>query len=486
MKNKHFAFIILGMVILASVLTSLWAQKTCSYCFQSYFIQGYAFQGAAPNIDSPYIQNIVNEMHHSTYNLLGSFINALVPSKWMNFFFWTIVSLAATLFLYRWFFGVSLALFAGLVYLTNPTLNVVVHTFAYYALLLFLSFQFLKTRKWIYLVFWMIIIFILFDSDLSPAFVGLFTSFFLLIFYAYLYRKEDGARDKFLIFIAIGSLLAVVSFGLIYELPFFSDFLHRVPLLLQKFVFYILSYPGGAYFYLIISARLLLVSFLPVYLYRIITNKRKLEKKELFIFSYFLTAFPLFILFTAFDVSARIFDYYGSLFAVISLREFLPLLKKNVWKIALFVILAFLIFFSIFLHTLPPRSLEAYSPEFIFGLQMIPQNATVYSDVFVANTLITQLDHVAVVGPDFNSNDDYQKIYYQKDREAIRAIFSRDHVNYFVISRHSFIRGLDVLNAPHVFKQINFDGYKTMDFLIPFYSNSEVFIWRFNESSNIS
>ena len=77
-------------------------------------------------------------------------------------------------------------------------------------------------------------------------------------------------------------------------------------------------------------------------------------------------------------------------------------------------------------------------------------------------------------------------MYYEKDVNYIKKLFTDKNVVYFIVSKQSLIRGLDILNAPHILKPITIIEYDNMEFLDRYYSNNEVYIWRVNESSSIS
>ena len=122
--------------------------------------------------------------------------------------------------------------------------------------------------------------------------------------------------------------------------------------------------------------------------------------------------------------------------------------------------------------------LRSYSADFLEGLSVIPKDAVVYTDVFVANALITKLDHTKVIGADFNRGDEYLKVYYEKDKEYMKNLFERRNVEYFIVSRQSLIRGLEVLNGPHILKPISTKEYDDIEFLEGYYKNEEIYIWR--------
>ena len=282
--------------------------------------------------------------------------------------------------------------------------------------------------------------------------------------------------DKKILF-SFALLITIFLLVVIFEKNWVSDLLSRVPAFFDKFMFYFSSYPKGVYFYLFILSKILLIILPGIYFFRTLSNQ-KFTRKEPFIFSYLLTIFPLMILFVLFDISARVFDYYLPLFAAISFRESGNLFGKKTRKVLIIVVSLFLIFFSIFLHYIPPRSLETYSADFLEGLSVIPKDAIVYTDVFVANALITKLDHTKVTGADFNRGDEYLKVYYEKDKEYMKNLFERRNVEYFIVSRQSLIRGLEVLNGPHILKPISTKEYDDIEFLEGYYKNEEIYIWR--------
>lgn len=487
MKNrKVLVFALICLFLLASVITYYWSIKSCSYCFQGYLAQNYIFQNNELNLDSEYWDNTVNIAKHKTNNFLGVLAGGIFKSKYSNLLFWVLLSLLSLLLFYRELFGINVAIFSALIYLTNPTLNVTVHIIFYYFLSLFLIYRFLKTKSLVYIALFILVVLMSINVDISPAFVVVITSFFFVLFYALLSKdttKSNGRMPLYFLFIFCLIIIAVVIF---FERNFFTDLIHRTPLFFSKLSFYVSSYPKSLYFYIYILSRAILIIIPAIYFYKLLKSKKPLAKNEMIIYSYFLTMIPLLFLFILFDITARIFDYYAPLLAAISLREYKSILKSELRKKILIAIIFFFILFSIFVHYIPPRSLEVYDKDVFESLNKIPKNSTVYADVFVANILISQLGHIKVIGPDYNKDDEYYKVYYEKDEEYIRRLFFEKKAEYFIISEQSLVRGLDILNAPHFLKTITIDEYDNMEFLELYYNNGKVYIWRINGSSSIS
>lgn len=477
MKHK---LIFISLFVLLLVINHHWAEKSCSYCFQGFLNDNYISDDKEINFESEYKDNTIAIARHNTTNLIGNFIGNLLKYNYLNFLFWILVAVLSTLFFYKKLFYLEAGIFSALIYLINPTLPVTIHIIAYYFLSLFFIYKFLIDKKIVYIFLFLLTLLISFNVDISPSFVIIITALFLILFY-FLINKPKIDR-----MIIIPSLIIIIVFLVIafFERNFIFDLLRRLPLFLDKFIFYISSYPKGPYFYLYILSRVILVILPAIYFFKTLSNKKTF--KESFIFSYFLTIFPLFVLFVLFDISARIFDYYMPLLAAISFRESKHLFNKSLRNKLIAFTALFLVFFSIFLHYIPPRSSEIYGDKLIEGLKTIPEDAVVYTDVFVANLLITKLNHIKVVGADFNRGDEYLKVYYEKDEKYIKDLFKNKNVKYFVISKQSLTRGLDILNAPHILKPINVEAYNNTKLLENIYNNEEIYIWRVNESCCIS
>ncbi|MCK5698993.1 MAG: hypothetical protein KAH93_04035, partial [Candidatus Aenigmarchaeota archaeon] len=66
--------------------------------------------------------------------------------------------------------------------------------------------------------------------------------------------------------------------------------------------------------------------------------------------------------------------------------------------------------------------------------------------------------------------------------EAVKGTFRNRNVDYFIISKHTLTRGLDILNAPHFLCPISsVSKYNSMVFLDRVYSNEMIWIWEFSE-----
>lgn len=474
-----YKLIFLGLLVLAIIINHQWTSKSCSYCFQGFLADNYLFEDKDIGFSSEYIDNTIAISRHNTTNYIGRFFGGLLQFRYLNFLFWILVATLSTLLFYKKLFYLEAGIFAALVYLTNPTLPVTIHTIAYYFLSLYFIYRFLVDKKIIYIFLFLITLLVSFNVDISPSFVILTTSFFITAFYFILNKSEIDKKTvtPYLFLLAVFILIAF------FEKNFIIDLFRRTPLILNKIIFYVSSYPKSTYFYLYLISRAIFIPLPVIYIYRKIKTG-KLAKRECFIFSYFLTIFPLAILFTLFDVAARVFDYYTPLLAALSFIESKRLFNKKLRKRLVMAVTLFLILFSIFLHYIPPRSLETYSGDFLEGLSVIPGDAVVYTDVFVANALITKLDHLKVIGADFNRGDEYLKVYYEKDAKYIKNLFKSKNVEYFVISKQSSTRGLEILNGPHILRPITIEGYDNIFERV--YSNDEVYIWRVNESSDIS
>ena len=471
MKNK---LIFIGLFTLLLIVNHLWVEKSCSYCFQGFLAENYLFENKNIEFSSEYIDNTIAISRHNTTNYIGRFFGELLQFRYLNFLFWIIIAVLSTLLFYRKLFYLEVGAFAALVYLTNPTLPVTIHTIAYYFLSLYFIYRFLVDKKTIYILLFLTTLLVSFNVDISPSFVILITPIFLITFYFILKRNEINKRTiaPFLL------LLVIFIFIALFEKNFILDLLRRMPLLLDKILFYFSSYPKTTYFYLYLVSRIIFIPIPVIYFYKRIMTK-KLTNTECFILSYLLTIFPLATLFALFDITARVFDYYMPLLAALSFVESKRLFNKKPRNGLIMIVTLFLILFSILLHYIPPRSLEIYNDELIEGLKIIPEKSVVYTDVFVANFLITKLNHLEVMGADFNRGEEYYKVYYEKDKEYIKKLFVDRNVEYFVISKQSLTRGLEVLNGPHILKPITIEGYD--DIFERIYSNDEVYIWRIND-----
>ena len=471
MKSK---LILIPIFVLLLAINHYWAEKSCLYCFQSFLAENYIFEDREIGFNSEYIENTIAISRHKTTNFVGGFVGLFLEPQYLNFLFWITISTLSVLFFYRKFFYFEAGIFAALAYLTNPTLPVTIHTIAYYFLALFFIYKFLIEKKIVYLVLFLLILLISFNVDISPSFVILITFLFLIFFYFVINKFKIDEK------ITISSLILLAVFVLIaiFESNFIFDLARRLPLFFEKILFYISSYPKTTYFYFYLISKIILVIIPIFYFYKFLFTKDEHTRKEIFIFSYFITIFPIAVLFILFDVSARIFDYYTPLLAAITFSKTKILFNKKVRKILIVIISLFLISFSIFLHYIPPRSLEVYNEKFIDGLSIIPEDAVVYTDIFVANALITKLNHVKVTGADFNRGDEYLKVYYEKDKKYIKDLFKNKNVEYFILSRQSAEIGLNILNAPHILNPINITEYDKMEFLERYYKNEEIYIWK--------
>src|SRR3989338_8439982 len=151
-------------------------------------------------------------------------------------------------------------------------------------------------------------------------------------------------------------------------------------------------------------------------------------------------------------------------------------------KVVLAGLFLLLVAFSILAHFIPPRVYERYSPEFLEALGRIPQEARVYTDAVVANALITVYHHGNVTGPDYNLDPaEHERIYYLQDEGYITQRFKEKHVDYFVISSHSWTRGLDILNAPHFLQPVaGLEAYDRMSTLETTHAEGDLRIWKVN------
>ena len=454
MDNK---FIYLGMFLLIIITAYHVNQLACSYCFQSYMAQEYVFKDKEINFDSDYINNTENIEKHRTSNIIGKGIGVILWNRYLNLLFWISASALTAFIFFRKLFNYKTALFASLIFITNPTINVTAYSSVYYFISLLFLYLLLETKKIFYLLLFLLGLIAAFNADITPAFIIIITAFSIVLFYS-LFKKEK----RYLLFFS-----AVIAALIIFERLLLYDLIHRLPLFFTKLNFYIASYPRGLYFYLYILRILVLVIPL-LFLMKDINVKR-----NIFRYSYLLTMIPLFFLFTLFDISARIFDYYMPLIGAISYKR----LVKN--KFIFISTILFLILFSLVSYYIPPRSLERYDPQFMEGLSAIPEDAIVYADLFVASALINEFNHVNVIGPNFNRNkDEFNEVYYKKDKKYIKRLFFDNNVNFFIISRQSLERGLDVLNAPHFLKPIkDIEEYNNLDFLKVYYNNEDLHVW---------
>ena len=478
--NIKFLIFMVLLFILAIIINTLWVSKTCSYCFQNKITKDYLL-GYNYNFSSVYIDNTIANIKHNTSNLFGGFISNIFKNQY-NSLFWILFSLISIFILiYSIFNRLEVGLFASFVYLTNTTLFVTIHHIFYYFLSIFSFYYFIRKKKVIYL--FLIIIFLLMavNTDVSAAFSIFITIISLAIFYIFLklFSKEVNKIDFIWLFILF---LLTLILGFIFEKNFLIDLIRRLPLFFNKFIFYIISYPKSLYFYLFLIAKLLLLIFPIIYFLKNIRRFKEFNIKERFILSYILTAVPLLILFISFDVFARIFDYFNVLLAAITFEhsKIFGGKKRNIFLVILII---FFTFFSIFTHYIPPRSLEVYNEEFILGLEQIPRNPIIYTDSFVANFLIDNMNIITVNGADFNQGEEeYYNIYYNKAPFYIKKFFLMKNIDYFVISRQSTERGLDLLNAPHFLKPLtNIEEYDKIEFLEKYYENRELTIWRFKK-----
>lgn len=472
---KKSTFFLILLIVLAAVITSYWYGKSCSYCFQNKLANQVLNEEKTITFPSSYSDNVINTVKHSSLNIIGQIVGTVLKNSYLQALFWVLLSTFTCLLLFKKVFSsFEIGFFSALVYLTNTTLFVTIHHIFYYFLTLYCIYLFISKGKKIYLIFSFVLLFLALNTDISSAFT-IFITIISLYFFNLVLNRISGTFDKKELYLVF-SLLVLLMVTVLFEKAFVSDFFHRLPSILGRSVFYIESYPKGLYFYLyLISKGVLVIAPIVYFLKNILAlcRKKRLETKDRFIFSYFLTIIPILLLFSSFGVIARFFDYYSPLFAAITVKK----LKNK--RILLTLLGLFLIFFSIFAHYIPPRSLERYDLEFEQSLYVLPPDSIIYTDTFVANFLISEMEYEKVVGPDFNKGDEYVKVYYERDQDYIQNLFEEKKVDYFVISKHSLIRGLDVLNAPHFLKPVkNVEEYDNMGFLEKYYSDEQIMVWK--------
>ena len=142
-----YKLIFISLLVLMLIINHYWADKSCSYCFQSYLAKNYIFENEDIDFKSDYIDNTINIVKHGTNNVIGDFIGNLLKLDYLNLLFWIFISTLAALIFYKKLFNFETGVFASFIYLTNPTLNVTIHTIVYYFISLFFIYKFLRTKK---------------------------------------------------------------------------------------------------------------------------------------------------------------------------------------------------------------------------------------------------------------------------------------------------------------------------------------------------
>ena len=464
--QKTILFLILVALVLGQSL--LWSQHTlCTYCFQKEIAENFEHTE-----DSVYKQNALTRVKHGSLFSLSDLSRRMDDWPALRYFVLLLLSVPLlVLFFAKLFNSVSIGLWAGIAFVTHTTLPVTLP----FAFLLYLCLLLLYRglADWRFLLPLPVLLWLLFRMDVSAAFTVTVLLLSVSSLYLVLFSKQKmlGLRILF---------MGVFVF-LLFEGNFLLDFLRRLPLLGSSLLFYLESYPRGTYFYLYSLSKLLLL-VVPLFYLKKILDVRPKTTTDRFLTAFLLSMLPLALFFTAFGIAARIFDYFTPLLAAITVKETRMLFRPRRTKVVLAGLFLLLVAFSILAHFIPPRVYERYSPEFLEALGRIPQEARVYTDAVVANALITVYHHGNVTGPDYNLDPaEHERIYYLQDEGYITQRFKEKHVDYFVISSHSWTRGLDILNATHFLQPVaGREAYDRMSTLETTHAEGDLRIWKVN------
>src|SRR3989344_5720097 len=142
-----YKLIFVSLFVLLLVINHHWVEKSCSYCFQGFLNENYLSGSKEINFESEYKDNTIAIARHNTTNFIGNFIGNFLKHRYLDFLFWIAIAVLSTLFFYKELFNLEAGIFSALIYLTNPTLPVTMHTIAYYFLSLFFIYKFLIDRK---------------------------------------------------------------------------------------------------------------------------------------------------------------------------------------------------------------------------------------------------------------------------------------------------------------------------------------------------
>ena len=436
----------------------------------------------ANNAQSAINSKSVNPMYLSA-SFIGVYDNSMLP------YILLVMSVISIIILFhKLFSSYGVGIFAAIVFLSNSTFLIVESYIFYFYMSLFLLISFIENRNILLLA----LIFPLLLASYFTHTSSFFAIFVILsgtsIIYLILNVFNRSTDKKHILMTAATiSLIALITSFIVSQTGgnFINDFIRNFPKAIERAIFYVLSYEKSAYFYLYIIEKIILIPLSLVFVYvqlkRLYLNR--LNTNDKFVLSLFFSFIPLSVLFGFTNVLARTFDYMLPLLGALTFYELRrSKLDSRIKNTVIVSLITLFLFISIFHFAIPPRSLEKYDDATISGLQFAMRSDNVFTDTFLANVFLSHRGYYTVDGLEYGEMERVEQLYYEQNEEAVKDTFRNRNVDYFIISKHTLTRGLDILNAPHFLCPISsVSKYNSMVFLDRVYSNEMIWIWEFSE-----
>lgn len=438
------------------------------------------------NIYAHNAQSAINSKSVKPMDLSASFIG-VYDSKMLSYIFLVMSVLSIIILFRKLFSSYGIGMFAAIVFLSNSTFLIVESYIFYFYMSLFLLISFIENRNILSLA----LIFPLLLASYFTHTSSFFAIFVILsgtcIIYLILNLFNRSANKKQLLMTAtIISLIALISLFIVSQTSgnFINDFTKNFPKVIDRVIFYVLSYEKSAYFYLYIIEKVILIPLSLVFVYVQLKHLylNRLNTNDKFVLSFFFSFIPLSVLFGFTNVLPRTFDYMLPLLGALTFYELCrSKLDSRIQNTLIISLITLFILSSVIHFTIPPRSLEKYDVATVSGLQFATRSETIFTDTFLANVLLSHLQYYNIDGLEYGKIAKIESVYYEQDESETYNELREKNTDYFIISKHSLTRGLDILNAPHFLKPIeSVSKYNSMVFLDKVYSNRMIWIWKFN------
>ncbi|MFH1432772.1 MAG: hypothetical protein ABIG84_06170 [archaeon] len=456
-----------------------------SYNFQSILAQELYLNPSLEVLEynNVYINNLKNGVYFYTVNPISPVLEITIHQNRILPYIFLAISLLSIILLFRELFSTSIGILAAIVFLSNSTFIIVNSYIFYYYLSLFFLIKYIKTKNKMAILCILPLLVATYITHTSSFFAILVILIATSISYMILNLFDHNMNQKqILVNAIIISMIGLISLVIVSVIGgnIINDFSKNFPKVVERVIFYLLSYERSTYFYLYIIEKSILFPLTIVFIFTQLKllYMNKISTTNKFVLSYFFSFILLSIFLGFTNVFARTFDYFLPLLGVLTFYE----LYKYRWnnKIVLTFLVTALLIVSLVHFTVPPRSLEKYDSATISGLQFATESENIFTDTFLANVLLSYLHYYDVNGLEYGMTAKINALYYTPDESEIYDEFREKNTDYFIISKHSLTRGLDILNAPHFLMPIeSVSKYDSMVFLDKVYSNRMIWIWKF-------
>ncbi len=441
------------------------------------------------NIYANNAQSAINSKSVNPMYLSASFIG-VQDSTMLSYIFLVMSILSIIILFHKMFSSYGVGIFAAIIFLSNSTFLIVEPYIFYFYMSMFLLISFIENRNIlsVALIFPLLLAsYFTHTSSFFAIFVILSGTSIIYLILNVFNRNTD--KKQMLMTAAIISLIALISLFIVSQTSgtFINDFIKNFPKAIERAMFYVLSYEKSAYFYLYIIEKIILIPLSLVFVYVQLKHLylNRLDTKDKFVLSFFFSFIPLSVLFGFTNVLARTFDYMLPLLGALTFYELRRCkLSIRIQDTVIISLITLFILSSVIHFTIPPRSLEKYDDAAISGLQFAMQSDNVFTDTFLANVFLSHMDYYTVEGLGYSEMERVNAVYYEQNENVVSDTFRDKNINYFVISKHSLTRGLDILNAPHFLPPLSsVSKYDSMRFLDKVYSNEMIWIWDFRNEN---